>query len=491
MSKELQEKHRKYLEFYDSMKNHEKEYWGIGIENESYLMFKTHVGVDKKFMQNNHKRERYSVDYWLNFKAEEIKNALQNVPDKCELPIYISGYLLQRSDIYGEPITLYTKLAEKNPKFSGTTIHQELENNEIINKLFEDKIIYDGDTIEFTTTNFYKAHVKDVVNELLDIKTTYLNQVNNFIKTHPLRENPKFIFKDELVYPPLNYGFAKFMTNMNNLAICNNGTYHINITLPTKLNKHGEIKNLTKFKNIHANAIRAIQWFEPLLIALYGSPDIFSILNPKFFGGSLRLGMSRYIGLGTFDTKEMKPGKILNDYEYVGQNHYFGKLHQESPYNPPKTIGYDINYNKFKKHGIELRIFDYFPEEYLEDIINFIILLCQHSKKVNIPCPQDSKLWCDFTISCLKNGSKTMVPYELYSTMKKLFGIENNFLEKVFMHKKDKPILHVISKLANILYKKYKTNKIPRLLSPNMKPIVFIDYNSIIKDEYMKTLKKC
>ena len=30
-----------------------------------------------------------------------------------------------------------------------------------------------------------------------------------------------------------------------------------------------------------------------------------------------------------------------------------------------------------EKHGIELRIFDYFPEKYLEDIINFIVLLCQ------------------------------------------------------------------------------------------------------------------
>ena len=59
----------------------------------------------------------------------------------------------------------------------------------------------------------------------------------------------------------------------------------------------------------------------------------------------------------------------LNDFEYKNTSHYFNKLHKNSPYIPPTTIGYDFNYNKFIKHGIELRIFDSFPEEYLEDII--------------------------------------------------------------------------------------------------------------------------
>ena len=50
---------------------------------------------------------------------------------------------------------------------------------------------------------------------------------------------------------------------------------------------------------------------------------------------------------------------MLNDHEYKNKPHYFNKLHENSPYQPPETIGYDFNYNKFAKHGIELRIFDY------------------------------------------------------------------------------------------------------------------------------------
>jgi len=487
-----QEKHNKYIDFYSDLinsKQKDKEYWGIGIENESYLMFEKLQEVEKKFLLSNHKRERYSVNYWENYKNEEMMAALNLLPEKIYVPTYINSYLFQKTDLLGEPIRKYTKLAEPNPKFNGKTIDDYLkENSNVFNKLFDKNMIYDGDTIEFTTFNFYKTNVVDCLKELTTVKEIFLKEINELlVKNNPLSTSKNYIFKDKIIYPPFNFGFAKFQTNLNNLAICNNGTYHINITLPTELNSKNEIANQDKFKDVHSNAIRAIQWVEPLLIALYGSPDIFNILNKNYAAGSLRLAMSRYIGLGTYDTIKMEKGKMLNDYEPPD---YFKKLHKNSPYNPPQTIGYDFNYNKFAKHGIELRIFDYFPEEYLEHIINLIILLCQFSVHNNIPDPKNNPEWNELVIDCIKLGSNALVKPEFYLKLYNILDLKYTSCMHFFKKYKNKSILKVTNKIASILYAQYHDFPICKKMSPNMKKVELIDYNSKIRQNFKTLLKK-
>lgn len=475
------DKHNKYLDFYNKYKKYDDEYWGIGIENESYLMLNKLVCEGKDFFLKHHNRERYSINYYENYNMNLFKKTLENI-NSIDLPIYINAYMFQNVDLNGEHKTTYTKNPQLNKKFLGITIDEYMKkNSNIINKLFENNIIYDGDTFEFTTTNFYKTNVRNVINELNNIKGKFIKEINRLFAN-------KFIFKDKIVFPSYNYGFVKYMSNINNLGICNNGTYHINITLPTKM-KYNNIDNKIQFKSVHANAIRAIQWIEPFIVALYGTPDILNNINSMYSGGSLRLMMSRYIGLGTFCTKKMQNGKLLNTYVY-NNKHYFSKLHTNSPYIVPQNIGYDFNYNKFKKHGIELRIFDYFPEEYLEDIINFIILLCQHSIYHNIPHPQENILWNEFVIDILKNGSNALVSNELYDKIKEIYNIPTTFCEyfSCCINNKDKDILTVIKTLSNHLYDKYNNDTIVKKMSPNMKKIKFVDYNKIIKDQFKKNL---
>ena len=479
----MDNKHKKYLDFYENFDSNyddnKYEYWGLGIENESYLMFDKFDNMSKDFILNNHKRDRYSVDYYKNYKIDKLCETLNKL-DNVDMPIYINSYLLQNTDLYGEPINKYTKILTPNPKFCGKTIDTYIkENSNTITNLFKKYVVYDGDTIEFTTFNFYKTSVKDVIAELLAIKNIYLDELNTVLYKQG-------IFKHEIIYPKLNYGFVRYLTNMNNLGICNNGTYHLNITLPTTLNYNMDIKDINEFNSVHSNAIRAIQWMEPFLVALYGTPDILHLLNKDYAGGSLRLMMSRYIGLLTYDNMSMEFGKKLNDFDYEKKNHYFRELHKNSLYNPPYQIGYDINFNKFKKHGIELRIFDYFPEEYLEDIVNFIILLCQVSMEKNIKNPLEDKLLFDVAIECLKKGSETLIPYELYYKIKKIFNM--NTFYPTFTKKEPKTVLYVLNKIANNLYSKYKDMPICKKMSPNMKPVIFTDYNSIVKNEFKKLL---
>jgi hypothetical protein len=479
----MDNKHKKYLDFYDkydsNYDDNKYEYWGLGIENESYLMFNKLSNLPKDFLINNQKRERYSVDYFKNYKTNNLCETLNKL-NNVDMPVYINSYLLQNTDIYGEPINKYSKNLEPNPKFSGKTIDTYIkENSNLVTNLFKKYVIYDGDSIEFTTFNFYKTNVKDVISELLAIKNVYLEELNTILYKQG-------IFEHEIIYPKLNYGFVRYLSNMNNLGICNNGTYHLNITLPTALNHRMDIQNINEFNNVHSNAVRAIQWMEPFLIALYGTPDILHLLNKNYAGGSLRLMMSRYIGLLTYDSIEMDKGKKLNDLYYGDKNHYFGELHNNSLYNPPIQIGYDINFNKFKKHGIELRIFDYFPEEYLEDIFNFIILLCQISTEKYIKNPLDNKLLLNFAIECIKKGSDAEVPYDLYYKLKKMFNMNTFYLN--FTQRQPKTVLYVLNKIANHLYSKYKNMSICQKMSPNMKPVIFTNYNKIVKEEFKKLL---
>lgn len=525
--KNKSEKHSKYLKFYEKKKkkyDEEKkkyenmeeveEFWAMGIENEMYLMCEKNEDINSEILINNIKRERYSVDYFLNYRIDEYKNIVSNI-QKINIPYYISSYMFNNVDIYGEHRTLYVKGKKYNKLFSGMSIHEYLNytsNN--YKKLFEkNNVCFDGDTIEFITNNFYKITLPEMLEELNSIKYKYLLEINKYISN-------KFIFSNYgkyMKFPEHNYGIVKYMTNLNNISICNSGTYHINITLPSRLSLNKmKIENFEEFKEKHKNAIKYIQWVEPLIIALYGTPDILSCFTDNnSCNGSLRLMMSRYIGLGTYDTDKMYIGKKLNDYEYENENekeHYFNKLHNSSSlYIPPKKIGYDVNFNKFKNHGIELRFLDYFPESYLEDVINFILLVCQHSiYNPEITKPQSSKLWNELALLCIKNGSNTEISNDIYQCLLRIFKIEKTektlsenadccffscFTKEVKEKESNKEqeknhiVINVITEISEYLFEKYKNDEsIIKKMSPNIKRIVWVDYNSIMREKFKKEI---
>jgi hypothetical protein len=487
MEKQCFEKHQKYLEFYAKSKNQDTEYWGLGIENESYLMFEELDTVEREFFQTKQAPERYSVDYWKNYKPTTLHYTLNKLPAKLRIPTYVNSYMFRNTDLLGEHRTLHGYKTKPNPLYSDESIDEYLKRvSPSYAGFFDTNLIYDGDTFEFTTYNFYKTNVKSVIKELCDVKRNILGEINKRIVS-------KFtVFKKPLIFPKFNYGFARFLSNPENAAICNNGTYHINLTLPTKLDKDGEIDNPELFKLQHANAIRAIQWIEPLLVGLYGSPDILSLFNQSYAAGSQRLVFSRYIGLGTYDSKTMEKGKLLDTYVYsnTGKN-YYTQLHSKestsTPYIPPATIGYDFNYNKFKKHGIELRIFDYFPEEYLESIMNLIILVCQYSLYTDIPDPNENEEWVNICVKAIKKGSSSKIVYNFYSHLYRVFGIQQDswiFYSRFLKMKA--PMLYVANRLAAKLYEKYSTDSVCKKMSHDMKPVVLVDYNSLIKKLYKK-----
>ena len=442
-------------------------YWGLGIENEIYLEFEHKYNINKTELldKNKRKRERYSVDYYTNYNTLELNNALQFYVDntsesgveesKLQLPILLNSNSFTRTDASNNSKTLYTKLCEPNPKFIGHTLIETLQNH---NTYFIDNInnkwLFDGDTIEFNTLNFFNITLQDIVTELNVNKCEFITHINDsFTKLNIFNSygNVKIMEK--------NHPFCTYMTNFKNINMFNNGTLHYNLTLPTQLNKSGKIKNMDKFIKEHSKAIKIIQWMEPFLIAIYNSPDPFSMMknypnNHKFSKASQRCAISRYIGVGTYDSSTMQTGKILlkpinevicNDLDYWWFNEYYNN--NNNAYTKLNDIGVDINFNKHYNHGIELRFIDNITDNAkLFELFEFIIYLMDYileSDLINtFENPIMNKIWNNFMLKIIVSGNEC----ELNNSEKEMY--ENIFKMKIFKTNLNDVYYEIFNKLV-------------------------------------------
>ena len=71
------EKHKKYETQYKLDDEKSNIFWGVGIENEVYLEFDKKIITSRPFFISNHKRERYSIDYYSNYKKEYQNNPFE------------------------------------------------------------------------------------------------------------------------------------------------------------------------------------------------------------------------------------------------------------------------------------------------------------------------------------------------------------------------------------------------------------------------------
>jgi hypothetical protein len=314
-------------------------------------------------------------------------------------------------------ITLYTKLCEPNPKYIGETLITTLQNENayFLNSL-GDKWLFDGDTIEFNTLQFFNVNLQDVLSELYTNKYEFITHINNaFSKINYFQNygNVKIMKK--------NYPFVTFMTNFKNITMFNNGTLHYNITLPTHLDENNKIKNMDRFIKRHKKGIKIIQWMEPFIIAIYGSPDPFSLMeefqdNNLFSKASQRCAISRYIGIGTYNTDEMPKGKILNkpitelacnELEYW----WFREYYKNNAYTKLDEIGIDINFNKHYNHGIEIRFLEHIHDihklhESFEFIIYLMDMILESNHIEDFENPILNQIWNDVVLKIMIHGKK-------------------------------------------------------------------------------------
>lgn len=439
------EKHRKYYSSYIP----NDLFWGVGIENETYLEVPNQPEVSGSFYKNQ-KRERYSVNYYEGYLNDYFNKCLDTLIDKDKsynLPYLINSHELTKNDLSGNPRTNYNKGSTPNKKFSGKTVFEHMcEKDLYFKEEYEKSYCFDGDTVEFMTQNFYKKTVQDTISELIYHKKHFLEHLNKL--KLPLANGNK------IHYPIINHGFARFSTNKNNLAIFNNGTYHFNFTMPTLLDDCGNILDKRSFDKKHSKAIKVFQLLEPFFIAKYGSGDVLSKSNTyskRFPKGSQRMAASRYVGAGTYDSTKLKSGKILQEDRATHEPLWYKRLYTQIHYAKNEKIGFDINYNKFKNHGIELRFFDWFPEKYLEEVLTFLVYLLDHSSVLkNIENPIKNQTYNDIMYNAILNGKDTIL------TIEQLAYIKTSL--KLKIHIKDKNIVNIYNSIFNHLRNLYKSN---------------------------------
>ena len=392
-------------------------YWGLGVEHETYIQTSVYKSILS--FEDRMKPERYSVSYYTAYKKDILMKALDTV-GAIMAPILINAYAVLNTDLFGQHKTLYIRGSPPNPAFNGKTMFEWMtEQSEWLSAQYDRSFVWDGDTVEFITQDFYKATVDRVIAELAATEARFSREIGALPYKGILKELGPLRLVEQ------NEPWAVYSTNRDNVAMFNNGTIHINVTLPTRLDWFCRPMWRTDFVDKHRVLARLIQWVEPLWVALYGSPDPFTrypSLRPSFAAGSQRLAVSRYIGIGTFDTNTMATGKILQIQKKDVP--WYDALHAKTEYAPLDVIGLDINFNKHWAHGIEIRIFDQIPLVQIREILTHVVALMDLSLTMKtVANPRDSIVWQQMATESMYSGPAMVFEPMMLNTMWGAFGL--------------------------------------------------------------------
>ena len=423
------------------MKNNpiKKYYWGIGLENETYLQFEESLVVSGQFIQEKMGRERYSIDYLKCYRAGSLEKVLARTFDSNKnylVSQMMNSHSLEKLDIHFQHKTIQSAppLLD-NPDYAGKSILElflEKQPFQIQSMLTQKNnpmgsIIFDGDTIEFVTKYYENRTIQESFNELKASKKIFLDKLNE-----------TKILPGPLTYPQYNIGINMFMSNQKKLVLFNNGTFHFHITLPT-LTEDSRIVDYATFDQAHHKAIYLLQWFEPLFIATLGSPDIMSVISDKFkmdekfAGGSMRNAMSRYTGVGTYH-KSMPKGKVLTfpveefrkllNFQKEENIWWRDRIESELCYELLSDVGLDFNREKLYQSGYEFRSFDEFPTEYLPEVLHAIVLISEHAQhNEEIEWASNNVIWNNLVFKTLTQGYKTEMSDEEKNEIVRVFKL--------------------------------------------------------------------
>lgn len=488
-----------------------KYYWGIGLENETYLQFEESIVVSGAFIQENIGCERYSIDYRTCYKPGSLKFMLEKGFDKNKkymVSRMINSHSLDKVDKNFQHKTIAsTDPVVENPEYLGkSNLELFLENQpyNIWSMLTQKNnpmgsVNFDGDSIEFVTKYFENRTISDSCEELKATKQLFIDKLNE-----------SSVFDGKLNFPTYNIGLNMFMSNQENIVLFNNGTYHFHLTLPT-LTHNSRIIDYKGFDATHSNAIYLLQWFEPFFIATLGSPDILATvsnkldLKEKFASGSMRNAMSRYTGVGTFH-KTMSKGKVLTypvenfrkllKFEKEENIWWRDQIQSELSYELLSDVGLDFNQEKMYQSGFEFRSFDEFPSSYLNDVLLAIILICEHSLHLpNVPWGHDSIVWNNLVFKSLKYGYQTEINEEEKKEILNMLNLmdladTNNIMKTDFAEivKLDT----FFFKVLEVLYFKYKDHNtcIDSMNGKKMtSPPVWENFNKYQAEQHLKQIE--
>lgn len=399
----------------------DNEYWGLGLENECYLQSARQLEYDtKSVLDRRLSRERYSVNYMDTYHDVELRETLRrawvDIP-RVSVPQLLNSHAFTKMDRHGEPIRTYTRDPQPNPKFSGKTLFEEWTEYDpylllFVNDVSKERtpVFFDGDSIEFVTTHFYRATTAQVSDELIATRDAFLRRFHAFLRHQG-------IFASHLPFRFVEWhpGLAAMMTQPHRLVPFNNTTLHVHLTLPSALH-NGQLVDPIAFERQHQQVATVLQWFEPYFIGQLGSPDFLHnwFAPGTFAAGSQRAAIGRYISVGTFDPDRMKRGTVqtvsVDDARPRAPVRWWrDRIESTSQYRlSSDQIGIDIHFAKHYQCGLELRWFDGIPVTHLKSLLDHVVLIAAYALQVPFRAENvasRSQEWNDFVYDSLMHGA--------------------------------------------------------------------------------------
>jgi hypothetical protein len=314
--------------------SNKKNHWGLGIEHEFLPVIKIKSGNDavkivKDLYHLENKNEKNT------FSNEELKHLenIKEVIDKLLLankPIYFYCNFTVNFDKYD------TEYPFSNIEYTGTNGFYMIETknldfqNKKLDQVYEE-LKKNTDKIMLDLNEIIKKDSK------LDLNFSIPNEGSIMFLTNPTQKKG-FEFKSIFGIYECNIDKYKVFTDTS-------GSYHFWMTLP--------YNNSETEENIiinHQKACYLLQTIEPLLVAVYGSPDPryqSNNTNKKYFAGTYRGAVNRFANYGSSQinkyseyelyTRTKDSSKIVKPTS-INSEHYITKIRNRYKKQIPSTI---------------------------------------------------------------------------------------------------------------------------------------------------------
>jgi hypothetical protein len=175
----------------------------------------------------------------------------------------------------------------------------------------------------------------------------------------------------------------------------------------------------------------------------------------------------------------MIPGKLLvspvKEMNLSNPISWHQKVSTQTDYVPGESAGYDFNFAKHHNAGIEIRLFDYFPSEYLDSFILYLIVILEHSMHYEVSeadsAPNNS-IWNNFTANAIIDGylidndiaTKLSSFVEYTKQLQHILGINDEKIDEA------SSVLDFANSLIEVIFSKYtESNYFIKLIAPNTK----------------------
>ena len=438
----------RYGNFHDIDVSDRTPYWGLGIEHEMQLFHKSPSG-----MKNTN----------IIFDSQESACFLTNEKNPLGSCCKTRESMFGKCDDFSEDAKKYKNInLTEEERIYLLNMDWELTGRQFLD--CEQKDIYTQILKrtpilmpELITTNFSNRSIDSIAQEVIDLEKHYIDihmknphtreRVKNYgpltshlcgshseilvaKHTHPDLKNNKYSFRKE-----------KFIDYL--------GSYHMTLTLP----HHNDIST-KDFVKMHQHTAQQLQWIEPLMMTAFFSSAQSAVGNKNepegsfrvmksgwgnFAGSNIRVMGSKGLDRGSNIKASWRKGSKLNGAKLL--NYCSNK--SKSTYKKSKsghtgdfrTFGIESNIEKCKllynpsdcnkggradgapmkpPFGMEIRIFDHFPAEYLIELMRIIILISANAQR-HAPTQYvyNDKRWISSIHAIMKDGwnAKLESPY--------------------------------------------------------------------------------